>query len=189
MKLLLCLILAGLAFGQYPKGAAVMHPIASVWYDAPSDALSIARVQPLETVHAPFVQVAQNDAPPVTQPRASQIKEAPVAAASVRVVMPDGSVVYAQLDATTLVLDTTTKPPTLRARPAVVVSEFPKFYQLERNASLQFVVPPGTVYSVYRNGLLMFRDIDYTVVNGLLTFKDGHECCQPDEIVTATVYR
>lgn len=133
---------------------------------------------------------AQNGTPPVTQPRASQIKEAAVAAASVRVVLPDGTVVYAQLDATTLILDTSTKPPTLRARPAVVVSEFPKFYQLERNASLQFVVPPGaTVYSVYWNGLLMFKDIDYTVTNGLLTFKADHECCQPDEIVTATVYR
>ena len=128
-------------------------------------------------------------APTVTQPRASQIKDEAVAAASVRVVLPDGSVVYAQLDATTLILDTTTKPPTLRARPVTAVSEFPKFYQLERNAALQFVLPPGSIYSIYRNGLLMFRDIDYTVVNGLLVFSAGHECCESDELITVAVYR
>jgi len=120
-----------------------------------------------------------------TRIRAVQVKEPPVAAASVRIVMPSGAVVYAQLAADSFVLDTTTSPPTLRikATPATTI----EYVQVYRDAAggNGFTLPAGTLISVYRNGLLQMPTTDYAVAGTVLTLLDP--CCESDEIVTVSI--
>ena len=124
-----------------------------------------------------------------TRIRAVQVKEPPVAAASVRIVMPSGAVIYAQLAADSFVLDTTTSPPTLRikAAPATTI----EYHQVWRDANggNGFTLPAGTLtlISVYRNGLLQMAATDYTVAGNVLTLLDP--CCEADEIVTVSIRR
>jgi hypothetical protein len=122
-----------------------------------------------------------------TRIRAVQVKEPPVAAASVRIVMPSGAVVYAQLAADSFVLDTTTSPPTLRikAAPATTI----EYHQVWRDANggNGFTLPTGTLISVYRNGLLQMPTTDYTVAGTVMTLMDP--CCESDEIVTVSIRR
>lgn len=117
-----------------------------------------------------------------TRIRASQVKEPTVAAASVRIVMPNGTVVYAQLAADSFVLDTTTSPPTLRVKMPTVPAT--QHYQVYRDADggNGFTLPTGTLVAVFRNGVLQWPVGDYTVAGGVLKFADP--CCEADEIVS-----
>jgi len=124
-----------------------------------------------------------------TQPRASQVKQPTVAAASVMIVLPTGAVVYAKLDAA-FTLDTTTSPPTLRVAttgPAPAAA-LPVVYKLTRNTDLSYALPPaGRLTQVYRNGLLQTLTTDYTITSNILRFTPAN-CCEADEAITAVVW-
>lgn len=123
--------------------------------------------------------------PSPTRARASQVKDPPVPAASVRIVMPDGTAIYAQIDMSSFVLDTTTTPPTLRVKTATPATS--EYIQIYRNADGTFTLPEGAVQVVYRNGLLQLAGHDYTISGTLLRFHDN--CCEADENVTVKVKR
>ena len=128
---------------------------------------------------------AQTTPRETTRIRAVQVKEPTVAAASVRIVMPNGTVVYAQLAADSFVLDTTTSPPTLRIKATQATTV--EYVQIYRDAAggTGFTLPAGTLISVYRNGLLQMPTTDYTVAGTVLTLLDP--CCEADEIVTVSI--
>ena len=123
-----------------------------------------------------------------TQPRASQIKEPNVPKASVRVVLPNGVVVYAVLDAS-LVLDMTTSPPTLRNAQSTTMRYFPKTVSLPpmgTGPDGYFPLPAGTVEGVYRNGLWLTEGRDYSIPAGKLLFT--LPCCEADEALAVTLW-
>lgn len=133
---------------------------------------------------------AQSTNPPIvrTAVRASQVREPAVPVASVRVVMPNGTVVYAQLDGS-FQLDTRTSPPTLRvvsATPPATINT-PTYHQIMMGADGTYAVPDGTKSTVYRNGLLQMPGIDYVLLPTGLRFL-GERCCEADEIVVIAIY-
>lgn len=123
-----------------------------------------------------------------TRVRSSQIKEPRVPAASVRIVLPSGVVVYAQLDPDGFAIDTATNPPTLRVKtvppPAPAALEHIQIY---RNSDGTFTLPAGRVVTVHRNGLLTLAPWDYTIDGTVLRFQDT--CCEADEIVVVAVQK
>ena len=124
-----------------------------------------------------------------TQIRAANVKDPVVTKASVRITMPDGKALYAVLDATSLILDTTTTPPTLRAASSTTQRYFPKTVSLSPigiGADGSFPVPAGTIDGVYRNGLWLTEGRDYTINAGKLLFT--MPCCEADEALAVTVW-
>jgi len=127
-----------------------------------------------------------------TQPRASQVKQPTVAAASVMVVLPTGAVVYAQLDVAGFTLDTSVSPPMLRAKTTngtvPAAASVPVVYKLSRNTDLSYALPPvGKALHIFRNGLLQTLTTDYTITSNILRFTPAG-CCEADEAITVVVW-
>lgn len=126
-----------------------------------------------------------------TKVRPSQLKEPVVSVASVRIVMPSGTVIYAQLDMGAFTLDTTTTPPTLRVTgsttPPTTIAT-PTYHQIYLSADGTYPVPDGKKGTVYRNGLLQMPGIDFVLQPNGVRFL-GEACCEADEIVVIAIYQ
>lgn len=123
-----------------------------------------------------------------TQIRQTQIKEPAVSKPSIRLTMPDGKVIFAALDAS-LILDTTTNPPTIRAAASTTARYFPKTVSLPpmgAGSDGSFPLPSGVVEGVYRNGLWLSEGRDYTITAGKLLFV--LPCCEADEALAVTLW-
>ena len=131
---------------------------------------------------------AQTPDSPTRLPDA-QVAAPPTTFTAIQVVTPTGKVLV-QPDAS-IVINLTATPPTIRAVTAAAVQERLERFVVSASGQNIFSVASapatGTLLKVYRNGLLQWENVDYSVAGSTVTFLPAQGTAPGDYI--QVVYR